>query len=386
MSDRPPQAAPAAWQGPLGDLAGGLCEDNPELDPTAVLLCLLVAWGAVVGPSPHAHLGGRPQRAATFGALVGPTGTGRKSTAIHAARQAVEQVDDTLRVRSGHGSGEALLDELAEGSDRRVLVVEQELASVFQRAHRTGSTLAATLREAWDGGTIQARSRSTGTVRVTDPHVALLGAITPGEAAAVIDPGDLTNGLANRILWCWSERPVAHLSLAAPRWRAHPAVPALARALPEARRRAEVPVDDDAFADLEARHRAGPANGHRDEIGEALGARGVAHQLRLALALALADGASTIGRAHTRAAGALVDACAATARRVFARVPRTPLARRVVEIVSASPDGVAWADLRRRLSGRARTEDVQRAVLELEDLGLVVLDEAARHLRPTRAR
>jgi Protein of unknown function (DUF3987) len=89
--------------------------------------------------------------------------------------------------------------------DKRLLVVEPELASVLEQTRPEGNTLSATLRQAWDGGkldTLVKNCRAT----ATEVHVSVIGHITPEELRRKLTATEQANGFANRFLWIYARR------------------------------------------------------------------------------------------------------------------------------------------------------------------------------------
>ncbi len=89
--------------------------------------------------------------------------------------------------------------------DKRLWVIESEFANVLGQTKREGNTLSAALRDVWDGISIRPATKSS-RVWATDPHIALSGAVTPGELRALLASRELTNGFANRFMMIWAER------------------------------------------------------------------------------------------------------------------------------------------------------------------------------------
>src|SRR5690606_1009654 len=89
--------------------------------------------------------------------------------------------------------------------DKRLLVVEDELARPLKVAERQGNTLSTFIRSAWDGTTIQTMTRKN-PLRSSDHHIVITAHVTRDELLHVLGKSDLANGLANRFLWIHSKR------------------------------------------------------------------------------------------------------------------------------------------------------------------------------------
>jgi len=297
----------AALHGLAGEIVRTI-EPHTESDPAAILVSLLVGFGALVGPQPHAYVDGASHPPRLFALVCGDTAKARKGTSWARVRQPLSAADHRFideRVLAGFGSGEALVDAVAGEEDRRLLVVETEFSRVLAVGRREGSTLSALLRQAWDGGRLQVRSR-TGTAVADLAHVCVIGHVTRHELLARLAESDTHGGLLNRFL-----------IVAARRSKLLPAggnldeeiVRAFGRKvadLASAARKASIlrwtPDAERYWSELYERLAA-------DEPGGLLGAviaRDSAQALRLSVTFALFDGARQIDLEHVVAAEAVV--------------------------------------------------------------------------------
>ena len=125
--------------------------------------------------------------------LVGDTSKGRKGTSWGPVRELMRDADEPwikTRVHHGLSSGEGLIytvrdrvkDEdkngeakvLDEGvEDKRLLVLEAELAGVLKVMRRVGNTLSPIVRQAWDDGDLQTLTKYH-PMKATDAHVSLI--------------------------------------------------------------------------------------------------------------------------------------------------------------------------------------------------------------------
>jgi hypothetical protein len=111
------------------------------------------------------------------------------------------------RVTSGLSSAEGLISELQDTDppiDRRLLVVQSEFASVLKIMRRAGNTLSPLLRAAWDNGNLRTLVKSN-PLKATSAHISIIGHITSPELLRNLSD-ELTNGFANRLLWCCIKR------------------------------------------------------------------------------------------------------------------------------------------------------------------------------------
>jgi hypothetical protein len=221
-----------AFHGLMGEIVkkmAGHCESSPEV----LLLQGIVIMGNVLGRSAYAYAGGSYLFTNEFVICVGETSRGRKGTAYSMWDHLLERANPDWscgcigsQIQTGEGlvyrirdermglrAGKRKKDEppeeqvIDEGvSDKRLLILEEEFSYTLKMAQRSGNTLSETLRQAWDSR----RSLSTGNknspLKASDPHVSLIGHTTRDELLATLKLVDLSNGLANRILWCAARR------------------------------------------------------------------------------------------------------------------------------------------------------------------------------------
>src|SRR5262249_19568713 len=106
----------------------------------------------------------------------------------------------------GRRTGEYQEVEVDPGvSDKRLLVIENELASVLKMMSREGNILSISLRDAWDGRSLGTLTKNN-PVRPTHPPVALVAHIPVDELKRYLDTTEAANGFANRILWLCASR------------------------------------------------------------------------------------------------------------------------------------------------------------------------------------
>jgi hypothetical protein len=208
-----------ALYGLAGDIVT-VVDPHTEADPVAVLTNLLVAIGNAVGRGAYCEVGADRHHLNLFAALVGESGKGRKGMSWGPVRDLMSAADPFWgedRVSNGLSSGEGLiyavrdriLDTDKNGDpivvdegvdDKRLLVLESELASVLKVMGREGNTLSPVVRQAWDGGKLQTLTKNSPT-KATDPHVSLIGHMTTEELRRYLSKTEAANGFANRFLF-----------------------------------------------------------------------------------------------------------------------------------------------------------------------------------------
>lgn len=84
-------------------------------------------------------------------------------------------------------------------SDKRLCVIEEEFADIFVKSRKNGSTLSQTIRKLFDGQDLSPMTKHD-RIRSTNPHVCMIGHMTPKEFLAEVKTRDLFNGFNNRFI------------------------------------------------------------------------------------------------------------------------------------------------------------------------------------------
>ena len=273
---------------------------------------------------------------------IGRSGRGRKGDAVSLISRIEKALktlspDATPKVhRGGLSSREGLVylihDGYSEGKteveavlDKRLLVIESEFANVLHQGKREGNTLSAALRDCWDGVSMKPATKSS-RLWATDPHIAMIGAVTPGELLGLMASRELTNGFANRFMMFWAERTKM---LAFPRATRQEDVDALAQRVLgvltfcKAERWAE---KDDMRVELSPEARKRYEKLYHGELNDnsageritALIERRAPMLLRLAMLFALCDLTTTVEVHHINAALAWVRYSVESVKFIFA--------------------------------------------------------------------
>lgn len=388
---------PSMCDGPAFDSWPGAIVEQiapfTEADPGGILLTLLTAVGASIGSGPHVIAGNtaHPPRLSTV--LVGETARGRKGTSWEALAPTLELADPEFfpaRVMGGFGSGEAVVDEVADpeedgtggSADKRLLLKDSEFTRTLKVAGRDGSTLSELIREAWDSGRLQVRSRTKRAV-ATGAHVCLVGHVTVDGLRRHLADEDVVNGFANRLLFCGvgRSRILPHGAEVPPE-----VVSQLGELLGEcvgrAKRRRRVQwsaAGRDAWEDFYYRCAADDTGG----IVGSITARAEPQVARLSLLFSLLDGDSTvIDVEHHRAAEAVWQHNVDTVRWVFGDNEGDPDADKLLAAIRANgPAGMTGTE-QRDLFGRHKGRDLERIRERLERRGLIVSDLVPTDGRP----
>ena len=388
-----PTLAPEAFFGLAGRIVRAI-EPYSEADPVAILMHLLVAVGNVLGRGPHALVEKTEHTCGEFVAFVGDTAKGRKGQAWSTPRWILGQVDEVwakTRIKSGLSSGEGLIANVRDArwgtdkkgqqvledegeTDKRLLIIEPELATVLRRMQGETNSLSAVLREAWESGTLSTLTKNT-PLRATGAHISVIAHTTRDELITSLTETDRANGFANRFLYLLVRRSKCLPDPSAiPDDVLAPLVDEL-RAVAQQQHHDRVLLRDDEARLLWAAVYPKLSEGEPGLLGAVL-ARAEAHVLRLSLAYAALDRSPVIRSAHLHAALAVWDYADASARRIFGDV----LGLSVADIILAAlrQHGLLTRTQIRDLFKRNKTAVEIEAALRL----LVERGKARRSMRP----
>ena len=369
----------AAFHGLAGKIVRTL-EPHSEADPAALLVTTLAIVGAMAGAGPHAVADGTQHPGRIWALIVGNTSKSRKGSSWAQGKRVPAGADRKFmseRVLGGFGSGEAVVDACApragqeEPHDPRLLVVESEFARILAVSRREGSTLSTLLRQAWDGGRLQVRSRG-GTAVAEGAHLVVIGHITKPELLARVAESDIHGGLLNRFLIVEAER---------------------SKLLPSGGN-----LDDGDLADLirsfvlslQHAHKVGiirrtPAAEEYwtdlyerladDEPGGLLGAviaRDSAQVLRLSVAYTLLDQCHQIDVPHVMAAEAVWNYCRTSAALIFGERTGDNIADRLLlELQSAGSAGLTSTEVSKVFGRNVNADRIEVATNVLISKGLL---------------
>jgi hypothetical protein len=360
-----------AYHGLAGDVVRAI-EPHSEADPVALLVQTLAAFGCLTGRGPHQRVEANEHPGRLYVALVGASSRSRKGTSWEYLRQLFAQADDSFPdlCAAGLSSGEGLIDRvrdsIGEGEeprDKRLLVVEPELASVLKVVERQENNLSPVLRNAWDGTTLSTLTRNS-PLKSTDANICVIGHITTEELQRRLDQTESANGFGNRFLWIAVRRSkklpeggdVSQHALNGLSGR-------LASSLEHARRAGRISRDHDArklWADVYGDLTEGCGG-----LTGALTSRGEAQVVRLSLLYALLDQADTIGEQHLRSALALWDYSARSVAHVFGDSTGNPIADTILRALRATLAGLTRTEISNLLGRNVRAGEIDQALTEL---------------------
>ncbi len=207
----PPVMGEDAYQGKIGEFIRSVMPYTEATGP-AILAHLLPALGTLIGPGPYLWAGSE-QRCRINTVLVGPTGRGRKGTALVPVDLLMRKIDERWWARqkmTGLATGEGLIAAVADSpvnpdgsqevTDKRVYVVEEELSKVLAQMKRDGNILSQVVRECYDSGNLSVMTRGN-PLRASGAHISVTGHITGEELREKLNKLEMSNGWGNRFAW-----------------------------------------------------------------------------------------------------------------------------------------------------------------------------------------
>ena len=393
-----PQSEPGRrqWPKPLGEdayigIAGdfvGAVEMHTESDPAAILFQFLVCFGNCIGTHSFYRQEWTPHNAREFVLIVGRSAKARKGTSWNIVKEIFKLADENWfkkRIVGGLGSGEGVVNSvrdeqterdeqgrettIAGVTDKRLMVVESEFASVLSVSGRDGSTLSEVLRNAWDSGNIQTLTKNN-PLRATNAHISVIGHITETELVKKLGDNAIFNGFANRFLVVCAKR--ARLlpdggSLTDEDFQKLATL--LTRAIDTARKISRLTRSEEA---RKLWHEVYPKlSGDRAGNFGAITSRAEAHVLRLSMIYALLDGSSEIQLCHLKAALECWRYCQDSALYIWGDFTGGLAGKIRDSLASAGQRGLTRTQLYNALGGRTPAEEIEPELSKLISSGEV---------------
>lgn len=360
-------------------------EPHTEADPAAMLVQLLIAFGNCVGRGPFFRVEETPHFTNEFVAIVGRSAKARKGTGFNRIAGMLDCADPNWHRNcqtSGLVSGEGIIHNVRDDmpgkkdgetvsgvTDKRLLVVEEELGGTLSAAARAENTLTATLRSAWDGKDLRTLAKNC-PARATAPHISLIGHITFDELKKKLRGDSISNGFANRFLWIFAARTrmlpnggglrIEQLSMEASKLRF---------AAERAAGMAELTRDAEASEAWAAAYTSWLSVERPGIVGEVT-SRMEAHAVRLSLIYALLDGSPVIRLAHLKAAFAICKYAIRSAEVCFGGLSADASAI-AAALDTRYPEALSRTSITKEVfKGHITAERLESALAELEPAGL----------------
>jgi hypothetical protein len=383
-----PRLSEAAFHGVAG-LAVRTIAPHTEAHPASMLLQLLAVVGNIVGCGPHCMVDATRHSLNLYVVLVGDSSKARKGTSWSQIRRLFAEVDQpwlSTRVTSARLTAGGLVSALRDQqppTDRRLLALSEEFASVLHSLNRGNGQLSLLLRSAWDSGHLPTLDMHQN-LQATGTHISLIAHITQQELAQNLHRTEAHNGFANRCLWAWVHRsnclPEGGSLTAAD---LAPVSRELRRALDWAAVTPEILFRRDASARELWQDRYSDLSQLQSGLHGAATSRAEAQVLRLSALYAALDSTSIIGLPHLQAALAVWDYCYDSATLLFGMSTGDTIADRIREAIEASDHGLSKYQIRRLFHGHVEGHRIDAALETLIALGALSVHSEATGGRPS---
>ncbi|WP_243366089.1 DUF3987 domain-containing protein [Fundidesulfovibrio soli] len=264
--------------------------------------------------------------------------------------------------------------------DKRLIIMDEELAAGLRCSKREGNTLSPALRSFWDSGCVQPLTKSSPT-RTTNAHVNIVAHITLEELERTLGEVELFNGFANRFLWVLARRSrLISRPSPMPAEELLKLQAVLLDRLKFAHSAGLMTLDDSAY---ELWDRVYPSLAmERGGLFGAVVGRSEAQVQRLAMIYALLDREAVIGIKHLEAALAFWNYCEASAAYIFKGRQADPLQEKILAALKASPHPVTATELHRALGNSYSQDQMKKALGSLTSSGIVIHEKEATKTKP----
>ncbi|HEY6367485.1 MAG TPA: DUF3987 domain-containing protein [Candidatus Binatia bacterium] len=348
MKEQKPVLDPEALHRLAGEIVKTI-DPYTESDPVAILTNILTAFGNVIGPIPYFRVENTRHHLNLFIVQTGDTAKGWKGTGWSTPRRMFKEIDTewidkrvTGELSSGEGLIFAVRDKRIEKipdkkpdvvdyrevivdhgvEDKRLLLVEEELAQALKVMSREGNILSAVIRQAWDGGNLNPLTKSN-PIKATGAHISIIGHITKAELLRHLTATEQSNGFANRFCWFVVARSKCIANpTGIPEETLAPLIEQLRDATDFARKTGEIRRDKNAAAIWEAIYPQ-LSEGKPGLMGAVI-SRAEAQVMRIACIYSLLDKSELVRAEHLRAALALWDYSEKSAAAVFGELIGDP--------------------------------------------------------------
>lgn len=221
-----PQCDEKALYGVLGEIARETTKES-EANPFAVMANLIVMLGSIIGRKAYIKIGFKKHYPIFFILHVGKASKGKKGTATDIVECLYEKLEEEIPylpkyISGGLSTGEGLVNLIHDGiknndpkkkeeweappiEDKRLWIVESEFNNIFTQSQRNGNSLIDTLRILWDGKKLAPLTK-TNKIEVKNPHINIMGHITPYELRNNLSSNNLANGFASRFMIIYADR------------------------------------------------------------------------------------------------------------------------------------------------------------------------------------
>lgn len=389
-----------AYYGLAGEIVKAI-EPHTEGDPVALLINLLTFYGNVVGNNAHVGVEATKHPGRLFSVTVGDSSVGRKGTTTAHIKRLYETFDKEYiqnNIKSGLASGEGLIyhvrdpiykyeettkdgvtigeERLVDNgvSDKRLLVIESEMASLLKVAKREGNTVTEVIRKMWDDGTAGTLTKNNPN-KTTNAHVSIIGHITPHELIKNITDTDMANGFANRFLWfCVRRSKLLPFGGNIEQVNFQPMLQKLETSITLAKETRKIEFDDDSktlwasvYPDLTS------LKGYGSPLIKDITSRMAPQVLRIALLYALLDCSPQIKQPHLLAALAVAEYSINSCKYIFGNSVGNSLRDEIYKHIKKSGrNGLSKTEIHQCFNNNKSAEEINNELAHLLDQQTII--------------
>ena len=370
-----PQLDEKTLIGPIGSIIKKL-NGKTEAHPAALLIQFLTAYGNAVGGKVYFTVGASKHKCNLYTCVVGNTSRGRKGLSWGIVNHFMKGIDDKWAkesIQNGLSSSEGLIDKLSkqikESDNPRMLVVESEFANVLKQAERSGNTLSAILRMAWDGLRLQTMTISSPLV-AEGHHLSIVAHITKIELDKLLSDSDKYNGLANRFLWVFSERTLLIPNPEVISLEDFPnEINQLNVSIQNLKNETEIGLSPEAMKMWNNVYMELSIEG--DPMVDSITGRGEPYVRKLAMLYALQEGLQVAEVRHLESAHALWKYAHDSASYVFGGSVLSKKEQELFDAIKNSPDGYSRTQAHKLFNNHVKADGLNKLLSKLEDMNLI---------------
>ncbi len=399
-----PELPEEVLHGPAGKVVEHI-RPNTEADPAAILALFLASFGNACGRGAHFVVEDTRHYLKLFTVIVGESSKSRKGTAQGRINKLIGRLDEEWAAKcfkQGLSSGEGLIHHVRdkktktdkegkivvvdEGvSEKRLLVEEEEFASVLIMMAREGSILSTVLRGAWDDKRLATMTKNS-SESASDTHITIVGHITKDELLRHMTSNKLGGGIANRFNFFlvrrskllsrggaqeeWPDELVEELRGAVEFGKLDRRIDLSEEPEPEYGGRSAGELWDEVYPELSE---AAP------ELFGVVTSRAEAQVRRLATLYAVLDRSRKVKVAHLMAALALWEYSRQSSYLLFGQKTGDALADEIMDALDdAGEEGMTQSEINRYFGSNYRAGQLRAALNSLEKAGWVRWEKAAK--------
>lgn len=378
----------------LAGVAVELATRYSEADPAAVLFQFLAFFGAKCGAGVKFFVGDTIHYPRLNVAIIGNSSKARKGTSAQPVKKFFKSETDVIRVSPGPlSSGEGIIDAVRDETreyqlnkglgvyewvvtdpgidDKRLIILDEELASALASMKRDGNKLSTIIRGMWDSGTCAPLTKTAKT-KCTDAHVIMCTHSTFSELKAKLEDNEYVNGFGNRFLWVMARRQkLVSRPLPMQEDEVEAVRTTIERAYNGSKDMQRLYFSNDTWSLWDTVYPS-LTKDHPGYAGAIIN-RGEAQVIRLSMIYALIDSSDVICPVHLEAALAAWDYCKASALYIFGDREEDSLTQKIIDILKEGKKTAT--DISNALNRNIKSKAIKSCLDDLIARGRVVTEQ-----------